>query len=49
MARKNKAAPAERLGLPADYAEFLESLKEGWDKGVVDTRASEALWPGFRK
>jgi len=28
MARNKKTAPAMRLGLPADYAEFLESLKE---------------------
>lgn len=27
MARKNKTAPAKRLGLPADYPGFLESLK----------------------
>lgn len=27
MARKKKTSPAVRLGLPADYAEFLESLK----------------------
>lgn len=27
MARQKKTAPAVRLGLPADYAEFLESLK----------------------
>lgn len=28
MARDKKTAPAERLGLPADYAEFLEALKD---------------------
>lgn len=27
MARKKETTPAERLGLPADYPEFLESLK----------------------
>ena len=28
MARKKKTSPAVRLGLPTDYAEFLESLKD---------------------
>ncbi|MBI2190704.1 MAG: hypothetical protein HYU36_01810, partial [Planctomycetes bacterium] len=28
MARKKNTAPAVRLGLPADYLDFLESLKE---------------------
>lgn len=28
MARNKTTAPAERLGLPADYAEFLEALKD---------------------
>jgi hypothetical protein len=27
VAQKKRIAPAERLGLPADYAEFLASLK----------------------